>query len=155
MPRNIFKYGMYMYLYICTYVCTDKYTRWFKYDRDYLCVNKSQFVPVIFEPPCTLRIRYNLSESPQNHCDLQRKIIQLSITIQNKQLKRAYRHSTYGGHARVETWASQNFYTCGQLYMYVQGIPAEVKTPTLEPVWVVTPCRWMSNSEVSNKPLTQ
>jgi hypothetical protein len=31
-----------------------KYTRWFKYDRDWLCVNKSQFVPVIFEPPCTL-----------------------------------------------------------------------------------------------------
>jgi hypothetical protein len=28
-------------------------TRWFKYDRDYLCVNKSQFVPVIFEPPYT------------------------------------------------------------------------------------------------------
>ena len=55
MPRNTFKYGMYMYLYICTYVCTDKYTRWFKYDRDYLCVNKSQFVPVIFEPPCTIR----------------------------------------------------------------------------------------------------
>jgi hypothetical protein len=26
--------------------------RWFKYDRDWLCVNKSQFVPVIFEPPC-------------------------------------------------------------------------------------------------------
>ena len=32
----------------CMCVCT----RWFKYDRDYLCVNKSQFVPVIFEPPC-------------------------------------------------------------------------------------------------------
>jgi hypothetical protein len=29
-------------------------TRWFKYDRDYVCVNKSQFVPVIFEAPCTL-----------------------------------------------------------------------------------------------------
>ena len=27
-------------------------TRWFKYDRDDLCVKKSQFVPVIFEPPC-------------------------------------------------------------------------------------------------------
>jgi hypothetical protein len=27
-------------------------TRWFKYDRDWLCVNKSQFVPVIFESPC-------------------------------------------------------------------------------------------------------
>jgi hypothetical protein len=32
----------------------DCYTRWFKYDRDNLCVNKSQFVPVIFEPPCIL-----------------------------------------------------------------------------------------------------
>jgi hypothetical protein len=31
---------------------SGKYTRWFKYDWDYLCVNKSQFVPVIFEPPC-------------------------------------------------------------------------------------------------------
>jgi hypothetical protein len=31
----------------------EQYTRWFKYDQDYLCVNKSQFVPVIFEPPCT------------------------------------------------------------------------------------------------------
>jgi hypothetical protein len=29
-------------------------TRWFKYDRDYLCVNKPQFVPVIFEPPCNI-----------------------------------------------------------------------------------------------------
>jgi hypothetical protein len=28
------------------------YTRWFKYARDYLCLNKEQFVPVIFEPPC-------------------------------------------------------------------------------------------------------
>jgi hypothetical protein len=27
--------------------------RWFKYYRDWLCVNKSQFVPVIFERPCT------------------------------------------------------------------------------------------------------
>jgi hypothetical protein len=27
--------------------------RWFKYERDELCVNKLQFVPVIFEPPCT------------------------------------------------------------------------------------------------------
>ena len=32
-------------------------TRWFKYDRDDLCVNKSQFVPVIFEPPCILPAR--------------------------------------------------------------------------------------------------
>jgi hypothetical protein len=31
-------------------------TRSFKYDRDYLCVNKSQFVPVIFEPPCILHV---------------------------------------------------------------------------------------------------
>jgi hypothetical protein len=44
------------YLFLHTYkllavIFTD--TRWFKYDREYLCVNKSQFVPVIFEPPCT------------------------------------------------------------------------------------------------------
>jgi hypothetical protein len=43
--------------------CNNKYwprmnedTRWFKYDRDDLCVNKSQFVPVIFEPPCIKQI---------------------------------------------------------------------------------------------------
>ena len=36
-------------------------TRWFKYDRDYLCVNKSQFVPVIFEPPCKIRPVYFLN----------------------------------------------------------------------------------------------
>ena len=30
-------------------------TRWFKYDRDWLCVNKLQFVPVMFEPPCIYR----------------------------------------------------------------------------------------------------
>jgi hypothetical protein len=32
---------------LCVFLCT----RWFKYDRDYLCVNKKQFVPGIFEPP--------------------------------------------------------------------------------------------------------
>jgi hypothetical protein len=38
---------------VCVFVCSHGiYTRWFKYDRDDLCVNKSQFVPVIFEPPC-------------------------------------------------------------------------------------------------------
>ena len=31
---------------------SHKCTRWFQYDRDWSCVNKSQFVPVIFEPPC-------------------------------------------------------------------------------------------------------
>jgi hypothetical protein len=33
-------------------------TKWFKYDRDYLCVNKSQFVPVISEPPCIWGVLY-------------------------------------------------------------------------------------------------
>jgi hypothetical protein len=33
-------------------------TRWFKYYRDDLCVNKSHFVPVIFEPPCNIQINY-------------------------------------------------------------------------------------------------
>ena len=29
-------------------------TRWFKYDRDYLCVNLATSVPVIYEPTCIL-----------------------------------------------------------------------------------------------------
>ena len=46
---------------INTNTVTAARTRWFKYDRDDLCVNKSQFVPVIFEPPCKLHIK---SEKP-------------------------------------------------------------------------------------------
>jgi hypothetical protein len=47
-------------------------TRWFKYDRDWLCVNKSQFVPVIFEPPCIwhlqdLSVRTNGAVNNWNH----------------------------------------------------------------------------------------
>jgi hypothetical protein len=38
----------------------DLDTRWFKYERDDFCVNKAQFVPVIFEPPCTCRVFLNL-----------------------------------------------------------------------------------------------
>jgi hypothetical protein len=40
------------------------YTRWFKYDRDWLCVNKPQFVPVIFEPPCTYKYNFMFLNSP-------------------------------------------------------------------------------------------
>jgi hypothetical protein len=42
-------------------------TRWFKYDRDYLCVNKSQFVPVIFEPPCMLQHGQQNSKAQQHN----------------------------------------------------------------------------------------
>jgi hypothetical protein len=38
---------------ISEFISFPNNTKWFKYDRDDLCVNKSQFVPVIFEPPCT------------------------------------------------------------------------------------------------------
>jgi hypothetical protein len=40
-------------MFVCVFCDSQHNTRWFKYDRDYLCVNKSQLVPVIFEPPCT------------------------------------------------------------------------------------------------------
>ena len=46
-----------------TVQCYAKSTRWFKYDRDYLCVNKSQFVPVIFEPPCIWNTKYDFHET--------------------------------------------------------------------------------------------
>jgi hypothetical protein len=41
-----------IHIYVYIYICVCIYTRWLKYDRDWLCINKSQFVPVIFEPPC-------------------------------------------------------------------------------------------------------
>ena len=41
--------------YVSTLTILTATTRWFKYDRDYLCVNKSQFFPVIFEPPYIYR----------------------------------------------------------------------------------------------------
>jgi hypothetical protein len=40
--------------------------RWFKYDRDSLCVNKSQFVPVIFEPPCIIKVLLLLPRQMMN-----------------------------------------------------------------------------------------
>ena len=39
------------YSVLCISVRFERFTRWFKYDRDWFCVNKSQFVSVIFEPP--------------------------------------------------------------------------------------------------------
>jgi hypothetical protein len=44
------------YLHYLSYKRRFLYTRWFKYDRDDLCVNKSQFFPVIFELPCIIRL---------------------------------------------------------------------------------------------------
>jgi hypothetical protein len=43
--------------------------KWFKYDQDYLCVNKSQFVPVIFEPPCIYL--YNLAFKRHDYVTIQ------------------------------------------------------------------------------------
>ena len=48
-------YNMYIPVKEIHATCYNIYTRWFKYDRNDLCVNKSQFVPVIFEPPCNSR----------------------------------------------------------------------------------------------------
>jgi hypothetical protein len=44
---------------------TRTHTRWFKYDQDYLWVNKSQFVPVMFEPPCIYYALYRSMRAPQ------------------------------------------------------------------------------------------
>ena len=46
-------------------------TRWFKNDRDYLCVNKSQFVPVIFEPHC-IYVNKILNGNPKGKKPLKR-----------------------------------------------------------------------------------
>jgi hypothetical protein len=39
-------------LYVLKLIITVYNRRWFKYGREDLCVNKSQFFSVIFEPPC-------------------------------------------------------------------------------------------------------
>jgi hypothetical protein len=45
-----------LYIYeLFMYAKVSVSTRWFRYDQDWLCVNKSQFVPVIFEPPCSYK----------------------------------------------------------------------------------------------------
>ena len=48
--------GPSIFVYGCVYDAVSRSgdKRWFKYDRDDMCANKSQFVPVIFEPPCIL-----------------------------------------------------------------------------------------------------
>jgi hypothetical protein len=62
-------------------------TRWFKYDRDWLCVNKSQFVPVIFEPPCNRinHIRRLYCENRDNLTFLQRDVT--TITLVTSELR--------------------------------------------------------------------
>jgi hypothetical protein len=51
---------------------TSECTTWFKYDRDNLCVNKSQFVPVIFEPPCNSRVNSESEMLRKHGSDSQR-----------------------------------------------------------------------------------
>jgi hypothetical protein len=58
-------------------------TRWFKYDRDDLCVNKSQFIPVIFETPCTLPVSLNYSPQVHRNQPLTWKAIQLSYKTED------------------------------------------------------------------------
>jgi hypothetical protein len=47
------------------------------------CVNKSQFVPVIFEPPCILKVYIRLvNESPlAKYLSLMRNLIQAGIAL--------------------------------------------------------------------------
>jgi hypothetical protein len=68
------------------------YTRWFKYDQDWLCVNKWQFVPVIFEPPCTwwhpalwrslTEFRTSLSSAPRDTVSIVRPVAFQPVTTQ-------------------------------------------------------------------------
>ena len=51
--HNVFRFN-FIYESYKTGCFFSEYTRWFKYDRDCLCVNLATSVPVIFEPPCTL-----------------------------------------------------------------------------------------------------
>ena len=69
--------------------CSGTYTRWFKYDRAYLCVNKSQSVPVIFEPPCTSKL---LARSSRRHSDITRRTFSNLL----KNVSNTSRHAAVG-----------------------------------------------------------
>ena len=60
-----------------------KTTRWFKYDRDYLCVNKSQFVPVIFEPPCIKYYAYCTTISLPSNTATHNSATQSAVSLVN------------------------------------------------------------------------
>jgi hypothetical protein len=53
-------------------------TRWFKYDRDDVCVNKSQFVPVIFEPPCNSAPVHSIEKK---YCSRKNKCFNISELV--------------------------------------------------------------------------
>ena len=70
-------------------------TRWFKYDRDYLCVNKPVTVPVIYEPPC-ISWRYNewMNEcyiptvwGIWSICNIDIKIMHISILLRIRMIR--------------------------------------------------------------------
>jgi hypothetical protein len=76
------------------------YTRWFKYDRDDLCVNKSQFVPIIFEPPCIIHLSLSLvldsvtySHDFVDECIEPRRVLKLrNESRYNKNRKQFFTH---------------------------------------------------------------
>jgi hypothetical protein len=58
-------------------------------NRDYLCVNKSQFVPVIFQPPCTSKL---LATSSRRHRDIKWRIFSTVL----KNVSNTRRHAAVG-----------------------------------------------------------
>ena len=58
------------------------YTRWFKYDRDCLHLFTYKLVPVIFEPPCTLKLGLYISEwTILNECKIKDMKCCIALTI--------------------------------------------------------------------------
>jgi hypothetical protein len=63
------------------------YTRWLKYDRDWLRLVYTQTVPVIFEPPCTTTAPSCCI--PASCCHLSATLQTMSITVVNVEDSRA------------------------------------------------------------------
>jgi len=84
-------------------------TRWFKYDRDYLCVNKPQSVPVIFEPPCK--------------CTQQQQTCHISSSMAAYKNQRII--SCHSNNAdwlypnELNQWKHTHTHTCTYIYIYI------------------------------------
>jgi hypothetical protein len=90
------------------------YTRWFKYDRDNLCVNKSQFVPVIFEPPCTTSplLFYFLTLFQKRNCSIKQGLRVFLSTASSSSVLKTHHVSAWG---ETDVKAKQNNNTWGHV----------------------------------------
>jgi hypothetical protein len=96
--------------------------RWLKYDRDDLCVNKSLFVPVIFQPPCIKMSSTCLWRESGSF----KKSINMRTNYAVK-----YFSCVQDVVARLEREKNSQFVVCSWLWMQLVGVGFAIMSCTL------------------------